>query len=1641
MNGISNHHHSNDNSEDGARGNSISLSENDDRPVKRRKLTDPALRQRSTPKPVSPPWKKISLDGPSSFMEDGRRKSSRTNTLPLELQPPAEKRQTRAAVQNSHTVKSKYGGASIPASSPLSPSISQSRMNGRRPSPANKYSHITSRSTQSNSPRPKDLPKRATPKTYGHKTTPMRTHSLNISGSHVDVQLRPKSSSPHRGRKPRKSSELNTSHRPRPTMTEQSDTSDGEKDNEEEEQEEGEVARFDQKVKLQKLKLKVKIPTVTIQHPDHIVGHRNYPSFQEWFKNEGSDGSGLNNKEAREEAFLRQRILREAQDGGVLSADKCQIYIPDAQDEPPQLYSHHDHLVVHALHLRKLLLDEHKLHRRNAKRLAHDAVMEWKRRQPKSDEQIRHEQQELTRTRYKQLVKDLEGLWTGPRLVVEKQKFERWKEEQERLDKEKLDRVLEQSTQLLDRRRVSRAQTEEFNESDEDQGIDIPEHDSGGDVSSSDESNISSSSDDSDEEKSITDVDDDKLDPEQLRQKYRGLLLGERSEESTDNEDIDHKHSEAQTVESPTPVVDYSLRSEMAQNTNDEANGEIDVPKDNLKSLQVGKASKLSTLDSVDNIQLEEVKPELLDDSDESTDMSDDMGDSDEFDSDGEESNEREDGEEGEDNNTDPGTLGFLSAADIAKIKTEPMKNKPRPPLIEEIADGDTSQDELNGSKDSTPYHSLPDAQSDIMTVNGKMQENLMSDPHASPQTIIENGFTAKTSSSPAPLSSEKSPAPPSDTTQSSNLLKTPIPSTLLRGTLREYQHRGLDWLANLYASNTNGILADEMGLGKTIQTIALLAHLALEHHVWGPHLVIVPTSVMLNWEMEFKKWCPGFKILTYYGSQEERRQKRRGWTDNNRWHVCITSYQLVLKDEVSFKKRDWHYMILDEAHNIKNFRSQRWQTLLTFKTKARLLLTGTPLQNNLTELWSLLYFILPDEKFLGEQFPDLQDFSSFFRAPETQILEQGRESLDEASRDRVTKLQEVLRPHLLRRMKADVERQMPAKHEHIVYCRLSKRQRYLYNDYMGRTKTKQSLVSGSYTQIFGCLMDLRKVCNHPDLFETRQIVTSYAMPKSIIADYEIKELLVRRQLLQNDPSDKVDLDFLNLAPISKEDVSLINSNETLRLHAYRPFQKLRAEQYGRTNWKAKGNGLSTRSALDAMENVARISRMQQLDNCIYFDSFRHRKRPIYGTGLLDTLCFDLHLASMPRPPKLKSELIQWTLNQSDTIQSMLLSVSERSNNMQPIIQKFACVTPAVRALDMSAITLGGKGIDVVREAIAQFPSDPYSESRIRLSIAFPDKRLLQYDCGKLQRLDELLRKLQVGGHRALIFTQMTKVLDILEQFLNIHGHRYLRLDGSTKVEQRQILTDRFNNDTRILAFILSSRSGGLGINLTGADTVIFYDLDWNPAMDKQCQDRCHRIGQTRDVHIYRFVSEHTIESNILRKANQKRLLDNVVIQEGEFTTEYFNKTLNVRDMFGDAALAEAGAHAAIDRVVEADQTLLEAERAKAESDKDEHEQADVAAARNAEKELAHVDDADFDERPGETPKTSSAPTPLDARYGRSTSMSVDGMEEAKETAHIDRYLLRFMEWNLRDAKFEPPPDKNKKRSRRDRDHKSRRRR
>lgn len=359
----------------------------------------------------------------------------------------------------------------------------------------------------------------------------------------------------------------------------------------------------------------------------------------------------------------------------------------------------------------------------------------------------------------------------------------------------------------------------------------------------------------------------------------------------------------------------------------------------------------------------------------------------------------------------------------------------------------------------------------------------------------------------------------PKGNTLSSTSVVTPIPF-LLKHTLREYQHIGLDWLVTMHDRKLNGILADEMGLGKTIQTIALLAHLACVRGNWGPHLIVVPSSVMLNWEMEFKKWCPGFKIMTYYGSQKERKLKRIGWTKPNAFHVCITSYKLVIQDHQSFRRKKWKYLILDEAQNIKNFKSQRWQLLLNFSTEQRLLLTGTPLQNNMMELWSLMHFLMPNF------FESHRAFEELFSKPMTGMVE-GNMEYNETI---IIKLHKVLRPFLLRRLKSEVEKQMPKKYEHVVMCRLSKRQRFLYDDFMSRAKTKETLVSGNLLSVINVLMQLRKVCNHPNLFEVRPTVSPFRMDQ---IDMNIPTMVYN--IVQYNPLEDIDLVALNLVLIHLE--------------------------------------------------------------------------------------------------------------------------------------------------------------------------------------------------------------------------------------------------------------------------------------------------------------------------------------------------------------------------------------------------------------------------------------------------------------------------------------------------------------------------
>jgi helicase SRCAP/SWR1 len=771
---------------------------------------------------------------------------------------------------------------------------------------------------------------------------------------------------------------------------------------------------------------------------------------------------------------------------------------------------------------------------------------------------------------------------------------------------------------------------------------------------------------------------------------------------------------------------------------------------------------------------------------------------------------------------------------------------------------------------------------------------------------------------------------------------------------------------------------------------------------------------------MEFKKWAPGFKILTYYGDAKQREQKRKGWNKQDTWHVCITSYQLVIHDQQIFKRKRWEYMILDEAHNIKNFRSQRWQTLLNFNANHRLLLTGTPLQNNLVELWSLLYFLMPQgiSSSMPAGFANLKEFQEWFANPVDKIIQTGAHIVDDEARNTVAKLHGVLRPYILRRLKQDVEKQMPAKYEHVLYCRLSKRQRYLYDDFMARAQTRETLASGNFMSIINCLMQLRKVCNHPDLFETRPIVSSFAMSRSCITDYEKTELFIRSTLLSRHPLEYVNLDTVNLRFTHHEYMSRLLTDRRLQLSASPSIARACDELEEAVSAVVPHDFTTLEGHGKYMEYNRKLSRLDRLQHIGYLSDLRCKARPVYGSDIL-RICDQFQKAGTKHVPPKSPKDTNSFLETSSVIADMVKDIQERYDSVSSDIDKFAVITPAVVALNLPNITFSSFNPAEIQELKTTY-TDHTFPVRTRLSIAFPDKRLLQYDCGKLQRLDGLLRDLIDNGHRALIFTQMTRVLDILEIFLNFHGYRYLRLDGATKIEQRQIMTERFNSDSKIPVFILSSRSGGLGINLTGADTVIFYDSDWNPCMDKQCQDRCHRIGQTRDVHIYRFVSEYTIEENIFKKANQKRMLDNVVITEGNFTSDYFNK-VDWRDMLGDDmvvipenTVGEIGHGAKVEQALAAAEDLE-----------------DALAAKRAQKEM-EVDAVEFAEAP--TPGTPATPVnlipgvPVSSASEREVSIStpdvvaptpsvsggieVEVQEEAleEEPGSVDEWMVMFIE-------------------------------
>lgn len=649
-------------------------------------------------------------------------------------------------------------------------------------------------------------------------------------------------------------------------------------------------------------------------------------------------------------------------------------------------------------------------------------------------------------------------------------------------------------------------------------------------------------------------------------------------------------------------------------------------------------------------------------------------------------------------------------------------------------------------------------------------------------------------------------------------------------------------------------------------------------------------------------------------------------------------------------------------------------------------------------------------------------------------------DTLDDETIETVNKLHTLLRPFILRRLKSEVETQLPGKFEHVVYCRLSKRQRFLYDEFMSRASTRDALMSGGYLGVVNTLMQLRKVCNHPDLFEVRPVRTSLAMEYGVVGDYEPTQLLVRKRLL--DSQDELDLEGMNLIITGHERRSGWVASARARLdasdklpYAIEEVKKGRVPPPPKPDARTIEGWAKYRAYQEHEASVARWRALRDTNR------LRCQSGPIYGSTTLEMLS-DLPQYLLPDSVDVRRHVDLFGEHQPPAA-PLVASYTRRLAQVTPIIDRFAVIPPNAVARDVANYAL--PGIDPYHPTLQDPAFDTLHAPSVRLQIAFPDASLLQYDCGKLQKLAEMLRDLKADGHRVLIFTQMTRVLDILEIFLSHSGHRYLRLDGSTKIEDRQIITERFNSDSRIFCFIASSRSGGVGINLTGADTVFFYDSDWNPSMDRQCMDRAHRIGQTREVHIYRFVSSHTVEENMLKKANQKRLLDRVVIQDGDFTTEFFGK-MDWRDMLDDSMrppeeIEEADENRIEDIDVEQEPEAEDAsaaaprlgqERELAQALAEVEDEEDAAAARVAQGE-GEMDFAEFGGGDDVAKKAKTAATvvagvaaqqPAISRLGTEGPPTGTGTGSATplpeeeeyydddEPGAVDEYMLRFVEWD-----------------------------
>lgn len=301
----------------------------------------------------------------------------------------------------------------------------------------------------------------------------------------------------------------------------------------------------------------------------------------------------------------------------------------------------------------------------------------------------------------------------------------------------------------------------------------------------------------------------------------------------------------------------------------------------------------------------------------------------------------------------------------------------------------------------------------------------------------------------------------------------------------------GLNWMIYLHENNINGILADEMGLGKTLQTISLLGYLKHVKKLSGPHMIVCPKSTLQNWLNELEKWCPTIKAVSLIGSKEQRKSQIRNVLEIEKWDVLVTTYEVCRFETHYITRVKWRYVVVDEGHKLKNCETQISKIMQALESTNRLILTGTPINNNLEELWVLLNFLLPD---------------IFRRVFHTSEWINNNHFLNDVKK--VLKLKAILQPFMLRRVKLDVEKSLLPKKELQIVVSLSKMQKELSRKILDRNlvymKHSGELSKASLNNIF---IQLRKCVNHPYLFPGVE-------PEPFTTDYHLVENCGKMKLL-----------------------------------------------------------------------------------------------------------------------------------------------------------------------------------------------------------------------------------------------------------------------------------------------------------------------------------------------------------------------------------------------------------------------------------------------------------------------------------------------------------------------------------------------